>query len=97
MKKWRVFITPAAERAVKRLPQKVRDFVLNDFLTQVKENPFIGGQLSGPLSWLRSFHFSIGGRPHRIAYELKRKELKAIIHYVDYRGGFYERLLRLLR
>lgn len=96
MSKWRVFITPAADRAVKILPQKVQDFVLKNFSVQAKENPFIGEQLSGPLSWLRSFHFSIGGKPYRIAYELKQKEQKVVIHYADYRGGFYERLRRLL-
>lgn len=96
MQKWRVFITPAAERVVKKLPQEARHFVLEEFSTLVKKNPFIGEQLSGPLSWLRSFHFSVKGKPYRVAYEIKERELRAIIHYADYRGGFYERLRRTL-
>ena len=96
MRKWRVFITPAAERVVKKLPYDANVFVLKEFPRLLKENPFIGEQLSGPLSWLRSFHFSVNGKPYRSAYEVKEKESRVIIHYAGYRGGFYERLRRLL-
>ena len=96
MRKWRVFITSAAGRVAKKLPPKVCDFILEEFPNRVKQNPFMGEQLSGPLLWLRSFHFSVDGRPYRIVYELNDKESKIIIHYADYRGGFYGRLKRLL-
>ena len=93
---WRVFITPAAERIIKKLPKGVQVFVFEDFPSLVKKNVFIGSSLSEPLSWLRSFHFHISGKLYRVAYEVDVKNKKIIIHYADYRGGFYERLRRLL-
>lgn len=93
---WRVFITPAAERALKKLPNSVRYFVENKVPSLLKLNPFVGDQLSGPLSWLRSFHFAVSGKPYRVAYSVDAKSRKVIIHFVGYRGGFYERIRRLL-
>ena len=95
MRRWRVFITPAAERVAKKLPRQVQNFISEEFPKLVKDNPLIGGELSGPLVWLRSFHFSVDSRPYRIVYELKEKDSKIVIHYAGYRGGFYERLRRL--
>ena len=97
MSGWRIFITPAAERAVRKLPKEVQDFVFAQFPGIVKENPLVGELLSGPLSWLRSYHFLIKGKPYRIAYSLDYKSRKIHIHYADYRGGFYERLKQALR
>ena len=96
MESWRVFITPAAERSVKKLLSRVSSFVSDEFPRIVKENPFCGEPLTSQLAWLRSYHFNVSGSPYRIAYELKEKERKIVIHYVDYRGGFYDRLRRLL-
>lgn len=97
MKTWRVFITPAAERVAKKLPPKVQNFIFYGFPDQVRMDPLIGQQLSGPLDWLRSFHFSMDGQPYRIAYGIEPKIRKVTIHYADYRNHFYERLRRLLR
>lgn len=96
MKNWRVFITPIAEHSAKKLTKEVRQFVLEEFPKLVKNNPFIGDQLSGPLNWLRSFHFSIEGKPYRVVYGLDIKTSRIVIHYAGYRGGFYEKLRRAL-
>ena len=96
MKNWRVFITPAAERSAKKLPKEVCRFVLEEFPRIVRNNPFIGDQLSGPLDWLRSFHFLSRMGPYRIAYSLDSKTTKIVIHYAGYRGGFYEKLRQVL-
>lgn len=96
MKGWRVFITSAAEKAVKRLPLEVQNFVLIEFPEIIRKNPFAGERLSGPLNWLRSFHFSINSKPYRIAYSVDSKTSKIFIHYAGHRGSFYERLRRVL-
>lgn len=96
MAAWRVFITPAAERALKKLPPALQEFVRADFPAIVKKNPMVGEALSGPLSWLRSFHFRVTGKPYRVAYNLDAKNSKIIIHYAGYRADFYERLRRIL-
>ena len=85
-------MTPAAERTIKKLPKNGSVFVLEEFPMIAKANPFIGQQLSGSLSWLRSFHFAVEGKPYRIAYSVNQKREEIIIHYAGYRGGFYERL-----
>ena len=54
----------------------------------------IGNQLSGSLSWLRSFHFSLNGIKYRIAYTINEGASSITIHYAGSRPGFYERLKR---
>ena len=93
---WRVFIAPAAEKVLHKLPQPVERFVLDEFPKLVKENPFIGSQLKGDLSWIRSYHFSQGGQPYRVAYSVNRTESKIVVRYADHRGNFYDKLKRLL-
>ena len=93
---WRVFITPAAERIIKKLPKEAAIFILEEFPSLIKKDVLAGSPLSGPLSQLRSFHFSIAGKPYRIAYETDTKNKKVIIHYAGYRGDLYERLRRLI-
>lgn len=97
MNGWRVLITPSAERAIRKLPKKCGEFVFEAFPKVAKENPLAGQQLSGPLSWLRSFHFSVEGKPYRVAYSLDSRKREIIIHYGGYRGGFYERLRKHLQ
>ncbi len=92
-----VFITPAAERLLKKLPREVGIFVRTEFPPLVSINPFIGELLSSPLDLLRSFHFSRSGQPYRIAYGVEIPKERIIVYLAWHRGGFYERLRRLLR
>ncbi len=94
MKQWRVFITPTAEKLAKNLEPKAKHFILNEFPDIVRKNPLAGDKLSGPLSWLRSFHFSSEGKPYRIAYSVNLEESEIVVHYMGYRGKFYEKLRR---
>ena len=96
MTRWRVFITPAAERALKGLPRDVEHFILGEFAGIIRRNPFAGTQLSGPLAWLHSFHFTIGGQPYRVAYSIDRTASKILVHFVGHRSGFYERVRKRL-
>ena len=97
MEAWRVFITPAADRVVKKLPAEARKFVENEFPSLIRQNPLAGFALASPLDWLRSFHFSADGKPYRIAYAIDTKTHKIYIHYADYRGHFYKNLRNILR
>lgn len=67
-----------------------------EFPRIVREDPFVGEPLTGPLAWLRSFHFSIGGQPYRIAYSVDGPTAKILIHFVGHRSAFYERLRKKL-
>ncbi len=96
MKNCRVYIAPSAEREVKKLPLEVRRLVLDEFPGIVRQNPLIGELLSGPLAWLRSFHFSAKGQLYRVAYSVDAKDSRIYIHYAGPRGGFYERLRQSL-
>ena len=91
-----VFLTPAAERSCKKLPRPVADFVFGDLAILLRDNAFAGKPLVSPLAPMRSVHFSVGGQPYRAAYEIEELSHRVIIHFVGYRGGFYERLRRLL-
>ena len=95
--KYSVFVTPAAERSCRKLPQKVIRFVQDELPRTLQYNPHAGTPLAPPLQPLRSFHFSRDGQPYRAAYSVQEKETSIIIHFVGHRRDFYERLTRLLR
>lgn len=90
-----VFITPAAERSCKILPNEVQDFVFQELASILGKNPNIGEALVPPLEPLRSFHFNKDGQKYRVAYMVDERAKKIIIHLVGHRSGFYERLRHL--
>jgi len=89
-------ITPSAKRSLKKLPLKLRTEIVKT--TDILEkNPLAGEKLSGNLRFLYSFHFKYMGVQYRIAYTVEREKKLVIIHFVDKRENFYQKLLILFQ
>ena len=93
---YQIVITPSAKRSLKKLPVKVRNDLLNASLA-LEVNPLIGEKLTGPLSFLYSFHFRSQGVDYRLAYTINIPEKKIIVHLAHTRENFYEKLRRLFK
>jgi mRNA-degrading endonuclease RelE of RelBE toxin-antitoxin system len=91
---YQVYITPSARKEAKKLPKRVREAAVE--ATKILErDPYAGERLTGSLHMLYSFHFSIGGSQYRIAYSVDMNRNLVIIHLIQARENFYEKLKRL--
>ncbi len=85
--------TPAARRALKKLPRDVRIHLI-DILQNATPDPLHSPTLKAPWRFLRSFHTRYKNTDYRVAYEVKDQQI--IVHYAASRENFY-RTLRQLR
>lgn len=93
---YRRFISNSAKRSIKKLPLTVREALFEE--TKILErDPYIGGKLSGSLSFLHSFHFSIKGVTYRAAYTVDEERKEITFHLAGIRDNFYEKVKRLFR
>lgn len=93
---YRRVITPSAKRALKKLPRSVRQDLMR--ATEILEtDPFAGERLSGALHFLYSFHFKSWNVSYRLAYTIDHQEKLVIIHFVQTRENFYEKLRRVFK
>lgn len=90
-----VFFTQAAERDVKRLPQKTQEILRTEHIPELAANPRAGKQLHGPLRGYFSYEFFSEGVPYRIAYELMRGDV--VILMISLRDNFYRKFTRRAR
>lgn len=90
------FITPSAKRSLKRLPCNIKQDII-DATKILESNPYVGGKLSGSLSFLYSFHFKSDNVNYRVAYTIKHKEKQIIIHFAGVRENFYKKLRRIFQ
>ena len=91
-----VVITPSAKKESKKLPKKVR-IVAFETAQRLKVNPYSGERLSGSLNFLYSFHFKVEGKDYRLAYAIDDKNKLIIVHLIQIRENFYQKLKRLFR
>jgi mRNA-degrading endonuclease RelE of RelBE toxin-antitoxin system len=84
---YRVYITPSARKEAKKLPQRVREAVLQASRT-LEANPFAGERLTGSLHMLYSFHFTEGQSQYRTVYSLDHPHQLVIVHLVHTRENF---------
>jgi len=92
--RYRVYITPSARKEVRKLPKRVKEAVL--LAAQVLEkDPFAGERLVGSFHMLYSYHFSCEKSEYRIAYSLDHFHSLVIVHLIQGRENFYDKLKRL--
>jgi mRNA-degrading endonuclease RelE of RelBE toxin-antitoxin system len=89
-----VYITPSARKESKKLPKKVREAVI-EATKALERNPYAGERLMGSLHMLYSLHFSDGSSQYRIAYSVDPERKLVIVHLIQSRENFYEKLKRL--
>ncbi len=93
---YRRLVSNSAKRSIKKLPLAVRKALFEE--TQVLEqNPHIGEKLSGSLSSLHSFHFSVNGITYRSVYTVDEERQEITFHLAGVRENFYEKVKRMFR
>jgi mRNA-degrading endonuclease RelE of RelBE toxin-antitoxin system len=93
---YRRLISNSAKRSIKKLPLAVRKILFEE--TEILEqNPYVGEKLSGSLSFLHSFHFSVQGATYRAVYEIDEERKEITSHLAGIRENFYEKVRRLFR
>lgn len=93
---YRRLISNSAKHSIKKLPLSVRETLFKE--TKILErDPYTGEKLSGSLSFLRSFHFSVNGVTHRVVYTVNEERKEIIFHLAGVRDNFYEKVKRLFR
>ena len=91
---YKIYITPSARKEARKLPKRVREAVI-DASRVVAREPFAGERLTGSLHMLYSYHFTSGNSQYRIAYSLDHPHQLVIVHLIQSRQNFYEKLKRL--
>ena len=85
---YRIEITPEGLRHLNRLPEKVRDAVLEAIFGTIAENPQRAGKpLRGELEGL----YSARRGDFRIVYEIDEDAEVVVIHRAAHRGTTYRR------
>lgn len=80
-----VILSKNATKQFNRLPKTEQSKIRKKLLI-LKEDPYAGKQLSGELNGL----FSVRAWPHRIIYEINRKQKKVEISKIVHRQGAYK-------
>lgn len=92
--KYELRTTPSFERAVKKLPKQVQQFV-KDKIFVLEDQPYLGEQLQAELRFLRSFHLKINNTHYRVVYTVDEQQQGIDLHYVGTRENFYAEVKRL--
>jgi len=93
---YRRLISNSAKRSIKKLSITVRNALFEE--TEILEkNPSAGEKLSGSLSFLYSFHFSVNGITYRTVYTIDEERQEITFHLAGVRENFYEKVKRLFR
>ena len=93
---FQVYITPSARKEARKLPKSVRQAAITAAFT-LERDPLVGERLTGSLHMLYSFHFASGSSQYRIAYSLDHTRRLVIVHLIQSRENFYEKLKRMFR
>ena len=91
---YRVYITPSARKETRKLPKVVREAALRA-TTILERDPYAGERLTGSFHMLYSYHFTEGQSQYRVAYTLDHPHRLVIVHLIQSRENFYQKLKRL--
>lgn len=86
-----LIILNSAARQLNKYDKTVRTKIITA-LEKIAENPYIGDSLKGDLAILYSYHLKVAGVEYRIAYQIKEKEIVAVVMQIGTRENFYEEL-----
>jgi len=84
-----VFTLRPFDKVYKRLPEKEQSIV-DDVIEGIIENPEIGEQKKGDLSYLRVYKFDMTGRQTLLGYHFKEQELQLFMMQLGPHENFYK-------
>jgi mRNA interferase RelE/StbE len=82
--RYSILFSRQASKALARLPGQIRLRLLESIET-LREDPFVGKPLSGPLQG----SYSVRVWPFRVLYEIRKKELTITVVSVGHRKDIY--------
>ncbi|HPI77991.1 MAG TPA: type II toxin-antitoxin system RelE/ParE family toxin [bacterium] len=91
MKRYEIFYTASAAKAIRKLPPDIRE-ICGNAVERLASDPYEGKPLKRPFEDLRSFRTS----SYRIIYKIEEKKIAIIAVAVGHRKDIYEKLKRLL-
>ena len=89
-------MAPSAHRRYKRFNQRLQQKIKKES-EKMSEDPYIYGELKGPLKCIRSFHFDYSNTQYRIAYRILESKKEIEILLVKSRETIYQLLKRIVR
>jgi mRNA-degrading endonuclease RelE of RelBE toxin-antitoxin system len=89
-----VYITPAADRILKKLPAPVQQALI-EAAQQLKETPLAGEPLSVRYRHLRSLHLTHEAVAYRVIYQVFAQAETVSIYLADKRENIYKRLVHM--
>lgn len=91
-----VRFTSYAFRLLKKISPNIRSLLIKE-LQLIAKLPYQAPQLTGKVSFLRSWHTYIQGVPYRILYEIKENGKEILVHVLAKRADVYRILNRLYK
>ncbi len=78
---------------IKKIPKEVQKEVINNWVPQIKENPYIGDKFSGKnLSNFTKISFRHKRNDYRIVYQIHKKQISIIFLAIGSRENFYKKV-----
>jgi mRNA-degrading endonuclease RelE of RelBE toxin-antitoxin system len=87
-------MTKPAHRMFKRLSPDTRSYLVDE-AGRLLDNPGLGEQLRGKLSFLRSYHVVYKRTHYRIVYEVSDRLKEVIVRGVGPRENLYQKVKRM--
>lgn len=81
---WKVFLTPEAEKNLKKLPKNIQEKALN-VLNELSRDPFFGK----PLKWNLKGRFSARIGDYRIVYKQEIDNHRILVLFIRHRREAY--------
>lgn len=90
------FLKPV-RRDLKKISHHARDFIINDSLSKIQNDPYTGIKLRGKFRDYYKYSINFQGVTYRAVYQIYDNEKIVLIIAIGARENFYNKLLRRLK
>jgi addiction module RelE/StbE family toxin len=81
---------PAVKKDLRKIDFGVREKIRKEWIPKLLSEPQDGKELTGPLTGIHSYHFTIGKMQYRIAYLVEKNDFTLKILMIAKRENFYK-------
>jgi mRNA-degrading endonuclease RelE of RelBE toxin-antitoxin system len=85
---------PSFDKDLRKLHHQTAQYILNQIVPKIIDDPFMGISLSGQFQLLRKVSFSDQGVSYRLIYQFDHKKESIYVYIVSSRGDVYQKLSR---
>lgn len=87
---------PSFDKDLRKLHRQTAQYILNEIIPKVIDNPSVGIPLIGQYRLIRKVRFAHQGVSYRLIYQLDLKQQSLYVYTVSPRGDVYQKLARRL-